>query len=317
MDTTERDKFLYTPLPEPIPITEQKWPKGTLPLVQTRTMTYMHEEFIRDCIEGLLIQKTTFPVQILIHDDASTDNTAKIVREYEKKYPRLIKAYYQKENTYRHPQKREMRKEFRDWFIGKYIAVCEGDDYWTDPEKIQKQVSYLEENEEYVMTYHGSVDLIDGKLTGDTNYMPRTPTRLYRNIKLNYPEILTTALNGDTILRLLLEEHGKFALLKDIKPSVRRVHSRGVYRSLSELDKLNAGIDTADKLLIAFKDTDKKFKYKLRYARKLYEYRMYIKKNKMNYGANCSLRNIYTKNIIPYYIFVFLYKKILFLFKLY
>jgi len=125
---TEENKYIFTPLPEPIPITEQNWPDGILPLVHTRTMTFNHENYIRDCIEGILMQKTTFPVQVLIHDDASTDKTADIVKEYELKYPRLIKAYYQKENSYTKPDKLERRKEFESWRIGKYEAICEGDD---------------------------------------------------------------------------------------------------------------------------------------------------------------------------------------------
>jgi glycosyltransferase involved in cell wall biosynthesis len=146
----EVNKYNYTPLPEPVLITEQEWPEGTLPLVHTRTMTYMHENFIHECIEGILMQKTTFPVQVLIHDDASTDKTAEIVREYELKYPKLIKAYYQKENTYSKKdktEKRKLRETFTSWRIGKYEALCEGDDYWTDPLKLQKQVEFLEEKQ--------------------------------------------------------------------------------------------------------------------------------------------------------------------------
>lgn len=151
---TEETQYNYTPLPEAIPITEQKWPEGTIPLVHTRTMTYMHENYIRDCIEGILMQKTTFPVQVLIHDDASTDKTPEIVKEYEQKYPRLIKAYYQKENSHTKKDKIERRAEFLSWRIGKYEALCEGDDYWTDSLKLQRQVEFLERNPEFSLSTH-------------------------------------------------------------------------------------------------------------------------------------------------------------------
>lgn len=150
-------RYNYTPLKKPIPITEQHWPEDTLPIVHTRTMTFMHEKYIRECIEGILMQKTTFPVQVLIHDDASTDGTVDILREYEHKYPHLIKVFYQKENSYSKPDKYERRAEFRKWRIGKYEAMCEGDDYWTDPLKLQKQVDFLEANPHCSFCFHSSM----------------------------------------------------------------------------------------------------------------------------------------------------------------
>ncbi len=131
------------------------------PLVSICCITYNHEKYIRDAIEGFLIQKTDFPIEIIIHDDASTDNTANIIREYEKKYPEKFLCIYQKENqwskgirpspTYVWPKAR-----------GKYIALCEGDDYWTDPYKLQKQVDILEAHPEYSMCFTAR-DVVDEK----------------------------------------------------------------------------------------------------------------------------------------------------------
>jgi len=125
-------------------------------------MTYMHEEYIRECIEGILMQKTTFPVRVTIHDDASNDKTAEIVREYEAKYPQLIKTYYQQKNTYRSKERKKLHKVFYDLQIGKYFAVCEGDDYWIDPLKLQKQVDYLEAHPECGLV-HTDADWLEQK----------------------------------------------------------------------------------------------------------------------------------------------------------
>ena len=143
-------------LSEPTTLTEQNWPEGTIPLVHTRHMTYNHKDYIKECIEGVLMQKTTFPVQILIHDDCSTDGTTEIVNEYAIKYPKLIKLYIQEENSYSKPDKYERRKKFDEWRIGKYEAICEGDDYWIDPLKLQKQVTFLESSPDFDMVYSKS-----------------------------------------------------------------------------------------------------------------------------------------------------------------
>ncbi|MDZ7821454.1 MAG: glycosyltransferase [Candidatus Marinimicrobia bacterium] len=122
-------------------------------------MTYNHEKFIRDAIEGFLMQKTSFPVEILIHDDASTDSTADIIREYERKYPHLIKPVYQLENQY--SKKRGLITKIQNERTqGKYVAKCEGDDYWTDPGKLQKQVDFLESHPDHVLCCSGYETLV-------------------------------------------------------------------------------------------------------------------------------------------------------------
>lgn len=121
------------------------------PVVSICCITYNHEPYIRDAIEGFLMQKTTFPIEILIFDDASTDGTQEIIKSYAEKDPR-IKTFLQKENQWS-----KGKYGLLDWLFpaskGKYIALCEGDDYWTDPYKLQKQVDFLEANPEYGMVY--------------------------------------------------------------------------------------------------------------------------------------------------------------------
>lgn len=122
------------------------------PLVSICCQTYNHVSYIRECIEGFLSQQIDFPIEILIHDDASIDGTADIIREYENKYPGLIHPIYQTENQYskgvRIPPINYKRAR------GKYIAFCEGDDYWTEPLKLQWQVDFMEANPDYTLTCH-------------------------------------------------------------------------------------------------------------------------------------------------------------------
>lgn len=121
-------------------------------LVSVCCITYNHELYIRECLEGFLRQKTNFNFQILIHDDASTDGTRNIILEYEKKFPGIIKPIYQIENQYSKGGNINARFQYPR-VNTKYVALCEGDDYWTDPYKLQKQVDFLEKNSNYGMVY--------------------------------------------------------------------------------------------------------------------------------------------------------------------
>lgn len=123
------------------------------PLVSIRCTVYNHEPYLRQCLEGFVMQQTSFLFEAIVHDDASTDGSAAIIREYAEKYPDIIKPIYETENQYRkgtilgildaaiHPS-------------AKYIAICEGDDYWTDPHKLQLQVDFLEEHPDYSFSVH-------------------------------------------------------------------------------------------------------------------------------------------------------------------
>lgn len=118
------------------------------PLVSISCITYNHAPYIRECLEGFLMQKTNFPFEILIHDDASTDGTADIIREYQAEYPDLIKPILREKNLYSQGIRCINRFNI-ERAHGKYIAFCEGDDFWTDPLKLQKQADFLETHPDY------------------------------------------------------------------------------------------------------------------------------------------------------------------------
>lgn len=212
------------------------------PLVSICCITYNHEPYIRDAIEGFLMQKTNFPVEILIHDDASTDGTADIIREYEAKYPDIIKPIYQTENQYSkgiNPYPAFVYPLAR----GKYIALCEGDDYWIDPYKLQKQVDFLEANPEYSLCFHNSMLIYEGR--EDLNKpFKKIETREYSGEEILKEWTIPTAtvvfridaykpvhhpnfLYGDIILFLSLAENGKIWGTGEIM-SVYRKHDGGM-----------------------------------------------------------------------------------------
>ena len=127
------------------------------PLVSILCATYNQKDFIAQTIEGFLMQKVSFPIEIIIHDDASTDGTAEIVKEYAAKHPDIIKPILQTENQ--HSKRNPIWKNFiYPAAKGKYYADCEGDDYWTDPNKLQRQVDFLESHPDYSLsTENGTV----------------------------------------------------------------------------------------------------------------------------------------------------------------
>lgn len=120
---------------------DQSWPEDTQPLISISCTVFNQIDYIENCIESFLNQKTSFPVEILIHDDFSTDGTAELVKKYESEYPALIRPIFQKENQF---SKGKLVNEFNfKRAKGDYVALCHGDDFWIDHYKLEKQVSVM------------------------------------------------------------------------------------------------------------------------------------------------------------------------------
>jgi len=124
---------------------------------------YNHKKYIRAALESFVMQQTNFKYEVLIHDDASTDGTTDIIREYEKKHPNLIRVVYQKENQY---SKGILIPETFLYPLarGRYIAICEGDDYWIDPHKLQKQFDMLEKHPDVDICTHSAICIYKGRV---------------------------------------------------------------------------------------------------------------------------------------------------------
>lgn len=124
-------------------------------LVAIQCLVYNHEPYLHECLDGFVMQKTNFSFVAIVHDDKSTDNSAGIIREYSEKYPNIIKPIYETKNQYsKHDGSiSRIMKNALDSTGAKYIALCEGDDYWTDPFKLQKQVDFMESHPEVGLSY--------------------------------------------------------------------------------------------------------------------------------------------------------------------
>lgn len=229
------------------------------PILSIICITYNHKDFITKAIESFLEQETDFAFEILIHDDCSNDGTRKIIQSYAKKYPNIIKAFYEEENQYQ--KGAEGRYFFGELskIASKYIALCEGDDYWNDSKKLQFQVDFLENNPKFVVTYHScKVIDCDGNImdSGWTKFDYRDgsgydmqklylclPLRcvVYRNIiDFLEPNLLQYAKkiqNGDTFLWTLLGEYGDAKYIKEIKPAFYRIHIGGVWSMIDEKER--------------------------------------------------------------------------------
>lgn len=217
--------------------------------VTIQCTVYNHESFLRQCMDGFVMQKTNFRFEAIVHDDASTDGSAAIIREYAEKYPEIIKPIFEKENLY---SKRDgsLRRVMYANTHGKYVAICEGDDYWTDPYKLQKQVDFLESHPGYVMCSHrwreymqtedafseiaefpesGVEYDLNTLVHGKWFFQPLTV--VYRRDALDLDRF-TYKYAIDVVLFYELLKQGKGYCLPDVM-AVYRIHSGGVWSKIA------------------------------------------------------------------------------------
>lgn len=217
-------------------------------LVSIHCITYNHEKYIRKCLDGFVMQKTDFRYEAIVHDDKSTDNTASIIREYAEKYPEIIKPIFEEENLFS-KHNGSIRKKMDSVMSGEYVALCEGDDYWTDPYKLQKQVDFLSCHPECSMCYHNAIVdngsskhlFIDiNTPSGDISLKKMlirwsipTASVMYRRDSCIYPTDYPEFINGDYAMELMLKRVGAVHYMADIM-SVYQLHQESLSAYLNK-----------------------------------------------------------------------------------
>ena len=255
------------------------------PLVSICCITYNQEDYIRQAIDSFLMQETSFPIEIIIHDDASTDNTANIVREYEEVYPEVIRPIYQTENQY---SKDRMLPDLSTWRAakGKYIAICEGDDYWLNPLKLQKQITEMEGHTECNISFHpavikwndgihddeticrhskeGRIFPIEDVIRGGSTFIPTASIVLRSTVLPRISSFFTFSKHysyGDYYIQVLVAEQGGALFLGDVMSA----YQKNVVGSYSdELEKKNPDFLATDAIstLETYREIDEYTDYK-------------------------------------------------------
>lgn len=247
----------------------QNW-LSNQPLVSICCVSFNHEPYIADALNGFLIQETNFAFEIIVRDDCSTDQTAVIVKQYADKYPHIIKAIFEPSNQYSkgiQPFPAVMNRS-----IGKYIAICEGDDYWTSPSKLQHQIDFLEQNLDYSLIFHNAEIkdydhngvIIDTRAhttnipTGEVSVaqvlmskIVPTASVVLRNIDLSYYFSKKYPV-GDTPLFMYMAKFGRLYYSDEIT-SVYRILPTGMVKSI--LDRMDKHIA----FIPYYKDLQKEF----------------------------------------------------------
>lgn len=237
--------------------------------VSCHVITYNQVNYISKCIDGILMQKTNFDFEVIIGDDLSTDGTREVLEKYANDYPHLIRLNLRTVRGVGIPGKENFISTLK-MCEGEYVSLCEGDDYWTDPYKLQKQVDFFEANPDYVLSFH-QVKILkpNGELVSDFitkvpenyetietlarlgNYI-HTPSVVFRNVIQEFPFEFSLTPIGDYFLYLLLAEHGKLKFM-DGEMAVYR-YGVGIHSVKTKLQNVKSSLELFALLLSSLKD---------------------------------------------------------------
>jgi glycosyltransferase involved in cell wall biosynthesis len=220
-------------------------------LVAVRVLTYNHDRYVRQCLESIQSQKTNFDFKVFIGEDSSTDNTLQICREFEINHPEKFVVKSTKENNILQNSLNNFDLCFNSG--AKYIALCEGDDYWTDSAKLQKQIDFLEANEEYTGSFHYTkvksqnedYGKVYGKHDGQLNFEVKdtlsyyslfhTSSFLFRSSALEIPKWFPHIQSADMALFSIVASKGPLRCIPEVM-SIYRKHDGGITNTDAYLD---------------------------------------------------------------------------------
>ena len=222
------------------------WKATTTPVISILCLTYNQKDYLEDALRGFLGQLTQFPFEIIIHDDASSDGTVDILKSYAYRYPHIIRPIFSSVNLF--SQGFSLYPRTLCLAHGEFIAICDGDDYWLDVNKLEQQANFLLKNKEYSICYHDSINISKNgiitksfitpitsqkdssqeELKGGELYIA-TNTVMIRNIFQPMPFEANKVLNEDSFLFSIIGRYGKGHFMGNIEKSVYRIHDKGVF----------------------------------------------------------------------------------------
>ncbi|MCM4158764.1 glycosyltransferase [Antarcticibacterium flavum] len=244
------------------------------PVVSVLVQTYQQKDFIKECLDSILMQETTFDFEILVGDDGSIDGTRDICLEYAKKHPERIRLFlHHRENQIKvMGEPTSNFNAFYNFFSarGKYIAFCEGDDKWTDPLKLEQQVGFLEKDPNFVLAFHAFKETDEFSANNANGldqvlhdvpseklklliFHPLLSTIFFRNIMSEVPAEIMRVINVDSFFLSLLGHYGDAKFQAEIQPSIYRRHRGGAWTGRKKENKLYTKINTYSHLSAYYK----------------------------------------------------------------